>query len=438
MPTQAVNQAEVQASKVAPARLDDELFFLGTDRDSVLVHRTSVLGANTALTGVLDGIPVSPALAANSLIIANRAVDGDILLAVNVGGNSERGIHISGATGRVTLHDLLTLEHDLNIDGGDLLSTATTFNLLNATVTTLNIGGAATTITVGAAASATTWTGQSWTLTGANSTNNTTLTVTNTSNAAAASHSIVDIRVGGTTSTGDPQLRLTVPIGTSWYVGVDNSAADSLLIGVGTTVGTTAVITLDPTTSAAQARAAMAISPQSVAVADGAASYYQGVLLQSYTITLAGTTQVTAPFTAFVQNGITIAQSGGAVTVDYAVGISSIAPRVTTSVTLTESSAFRVFDASASTGTLTRQVGLLIPALTRGTTNPQILLYNGSTEHTAAVTDSCSISCIDISAGNASFSFTSEIAVASESPTPDRTWTVRINGASYKINLTAI
>ena len=43
----------------------------------------------------------------------------------------------------------LTLSGDLAINGGDLTSTATTFNLLNATVTTLNIGGASTTTVIG-------------------------------------------------------------------------------------------------------------------------------------------------------------------------------------------------------------------------------------------------------------------------------------------------
>jgi hypothetical protein len=40
---------------------------------------------------------------------------------------------------------------DLAVNGGDMTSTATTFNLLNANVTTLNVGGAATTVEIGAA-----------------------------------------------------------------------------------------------------------------------------------------------------------------------------------------------------------------------------------------------------------------------------------------------
>lgn len=45
----------------------------------------------------------------------------------------------------------LYLSGDAQIDGGDVTSAATTFNLLNATVTTMNFGGACTTLNVGAA-----------------------------------------------------------------------------------------------------------------------------------------------------------------------------------------------------------------------------------------------------------------------------------------------
>ncbi|NBP00431.1 MAG: hypothetical protein EBU90_09970, partial [Proteobacteria bacterium] len=45
---------------------------------------------------------------------------------------------------------------DLAVNGGDVTSNATTFNLLNATVTTLNFAGAGTNITIGAASGATT------------------------------------------------------------------------------------------------------------------------------------------------------------------------------------------------------------------------------------------------------------------------------------------
>lgn len=60
-----------------------------------------------------------------------------------------------GASGATRPRDLFLSRDavfggDLAINGGDLTSSATTFNLVNATVTTLNLGAAATTIQVGA------------------------------------------------------------------------------------------------------------------------------------------------------------------------------------------------------------------------------------------------------------------------------------------------
>ena len=123
----------------------------------------------------------------------------------------------------------------------NIVTSIASFSLINTNATTVNFAGAATTIAIGAAASVTTWTGRSISLTGANSTNNTTLTVENTSNAAAAAHAILNISVGGTPSTGDAQVRWTIPGGTSWYMGSDNSDSDNLKIGQGTTVGSSVV-----------------------------------------------------------------------------------------------------------------------------------------------------------------------------------------------------
>lgn len=79
-------------------------------------------------------------------------------------------------------------------------------------------------------------------ITGAAGTTNQTLTITNTSN-VSASHAIIDIAVGGTAS-GDPQLRLTVPGGTSHYIAIDNSDSDKLMFGRDIVVGTTVSMTI--------------------------------------------------------------------------------------------------------------------------------------------------------------------------------------------------
>ena len=53
-------------------------------------------------------------------------------------------------TGISTLTGNVTATGDLAVNGGDLTTTATTFNLINASATTVNLAGAATTMTVGA------------------------------------------------------------------------------------------------------------------------------------------------------------------------------------------------------------------------------------------------------------------------------------------------
>ena len=79
---------------------DGIIFALGNDQDDAFVHRTTTLGANTALTGVIEGTPVSQAVAANSLLIGNITDDGDIALYVSVTGNSEQVV-FADASARV-------------------------------------------------------------------------------------------------------------------------------------------------------------------------------------------------------------------------------------------------------------------------------------------------------------------------------------------------
>jgi len=67
---------------------DGVILALGTDSDQALVSRASILNANTTLTGVIVGTPVTPAVAANSLIIGNVTADGDHLFVTQTGGNS--------------------------------------------------------------------------------------------------------------------------------------------------------------------------------------------------------------------------------------------------------------------------------------------------------------------------------------------------------------
>lgn len=82
---------------------DDVSIELGTDDDSVLRHKSALLAANTALTDVLVGTPVTQALAANSLIVSNITASGDILVAANRGGASEEYFFADSSAGTLTL-----------------------------------------------------------------------------------------------------------------------------------------------------------------------------------------------------------------------------------------------------------------------------------------------------------------------------------------------
>ena len=64
--------------------------------------------------------------------------------------------------------------------------------------------------------------------------------VENSDNSNAASHAHLQIKVGGS-SGGDPYITLT-GTGQDYYIGVDNSVSDELIIGRGTTLGTTRVV----------------------------------------------------------------------------------------------------------------------------------------------------------------------------------------------------
>jgi hypothetical protein len=59
-------------------------------------------------------------------------------------------IQIGAATGTTNINNSLDVDGDVNIDGGDLTVSTTTFNLANTTATTVNFAGAGTTLTVAA------------------------------------------------------------------------------------------------------------------------------------------------------------------------------------------------------------------------------------------------------------------------------------------------
>ena len=70
---------------------------------------TTALATNKSLTSqatpILQGTPVMPALAVDTLLIANSVASGDFAVAVNRGGNSEAAIWVDASAGLVYLYN---------------------------------------------------------------------------------------------------------------------------------------------------------------------------------------------------------------------------------------------------------------------------------------------------------------------------------------------
>ena len=130
----------------------------------------ATLGSTLGVTGTLNangGIAVDT----NAFTVADTTGNTAIAGTLNVTGvttltgllNANNGIAVDtnsftvdGTTGAIYTASIATISGDLAVNGGDMTSTATTFNLLNSTITTLNAGGAATAVTIGANGSGTT------------------------------------------------------------------------------------------------------------------------------------------------------------------------------------------------------------------------------------------------------------------------------------------
>ena len=130
------------------------------------------IGAATGTTNVKNNLDVDGNTVLNGTLIVdlNTTVTGD--LAVNGGdlttdqitfnllnaaattvnfAGAATVIEIGSATGITNINNNLDVDGDVNIDGGDLTVSTTTFNLANTTATTVNFAGAATVIEIGSA-----------------------------------------------------------------------------------------------------------------------------------------------------------------------------------------------------------------------------------------------------------------------------------------------
>lgn len=82
--------------------VDDVVSAFGTSGDTAHVHRSTALGANTALTSALIGTPVTQATPADSLIVSNITANGDISWFLNdTSGNSWEYLRFDGSAKQI-------------------------------------------------------------------------------------------------------------------------------------------------------------------------------------------------------------------------------------------------------------------------------------------------------------------------------------------------
>lgn len=140
-------------------KLDTDKFTVADGTGNTAIAGTLAVTGDTTLTGDLavNGGDLTTSQTTFNLLNATATT-------LNIGGAST-ATSIGAASGTTTIKADLAVDGDIQVKGGDLTTNQTTFNLLNSTATTLNIGGAATSLNLGAATGTTT-VGNNLTVTG--------------------------------------------------------------------------------------------------------------------------------------------------------------------------------------------------------------------------------------------------------------------------------
>ena len=255
--------------------LDDVLLQFGDDDDAAIVLNSAGLDPDEELTSVIIGSSDHPGTAANSLIIGNETADGDIMLAVQSGGNTTMSLLLDASAETLVLHGLDTIA----------FANAGTISYPNDTAAALTLQSA----------------------------------------------------------DGSTQMTFnSVNSGTHLADGIN-------------------------------------INTPNVTLTNNANARYRTISGSGVTVTLAGTTRVTLQqnFTSF--GGVTLAQTGGAVTVDDAAMMNLDVPGANTSVTLTKAVGLRIKDAGTTAGTVTSAYGIYVDAIASGDTNDYAIYTNAGT-----------------------------------------------------------
>lgn len=121
------------------------------------------LNLNTYKVETTDAVSINTA----SAVVRRDGTGGFLCGSIGITGSLSASSSVTFST-TLDVTGNTTITADLAVNGGNITTTATTFNLLNANATTLNIGGAATTISLGSATAALTFSGTSLTASTAN------------------------------------------------------------------------------------------------------------------------------------------------------------------------------------------------------------------------------------------------------------------------------
>lgn len=121
-----------------------------TNGTTLTTDGTSTLG-NTRVSGSLD-VDNDLNIDGGDLTVTGTTFNlaNTNATTVNIAGAATT-VEIGAATGTTNVNNNLVVDGDLQVKGGDLTTNQTTFNVVNNTATTVNIAGAATTVEIGAA-----------------------------------------------------------------------------------------------------------------------------------------------------------------------------------------------------------------------------------------------------------------------------------------------
>ena len=381
---------------------------LGTNADQVLVNAPSTI-ANTAITGVLLGTPVTPAIAADTLVVSNTTASGDILLAANLGGNSQAWLWVDTSASLLTLYaagvsaieigaggvvvNEASADRDFRIESNDIASML----VVDAGANSIGLGGAV----VSGATVAITANNVNYTLatsvgyalhfaTETLTTNNADPTTTaigarlfigGAAIAGAFANQVISdaaqIYVASAPAQGTNMIitrawSLWVDAGNVRFDGnVDMAAAASDIVIIAATAaaleisdGTTKFYAFD-TRVATAGVTTHALDISDYTFASGATNVATGLSLAAHTLNYTGNTQVTTHVNTASLLGRTIAGDTATLTVDAATTLRLVAPVEGTNVAITACSALRIGDAG---GTPVNQYGIFIETLTAGAT----------------------------------------------------------------------